>query len=541
MAINLEEEFERFIEFGGLLDRKMRRYLVQYLKKLAGYEEELPPILEDTYYQYFSRTLDHLFESEDLLELVRRKEAVSEQIICDTLNWMRKAHLKANEKNPFEEEESRLQQWNLTPLKRFVGCWHLPVNYLRGVYTREDLDVGFYEDKYKGLIKNRGFEEMKEEELADLDIIFTDMLAQWDALLQGKKLEYQLRKVGESQETFQELIEAKVNEYNQLTELINPFSEYTGRYWDLSRELWKDTSFNVLEKYRELLEDDDSIRELVDMLGKMREAEIEIEEETFQRIIVRKQWMEDYDAKAEIDGVHASNDLNALLTSETSLLADPDTETVFLQKYADKQLMTFRYIDRQLVTSEHEFTETDRKVKQKEKGPFIVCVDTSDSMTGRAEQIAKVVTFAIIRMAAEQNRRAYLINFSVGIKTIDLFEVANSIDRIAEFLQMSFRGGTDISLALHEVLRQLRGENYRDADVLVISDFIMYRVEEEIMRGVRHFQQNKSTQFHSLTLSEKPLEQVLNVFDSNWIYDPRKKGIIKELAGKLNEIGNRII
>lgn len=35
----LEEEYQRFIEFGQLLDRQTRKYLVQYLQNLLGHAD----------------------------------------------------------------------------------------------------------------------------------------------------------------------------------------------------------------------------------------------------------------------------------------------------------------------------------------------------------------------------------------------------------------------------------------------------------------------------------------------------------------------
>jgi uncharacterized protein with von Willebrand factor type A (vWA) domain len=304
----------------------------------------------------------------------------------------------------------------------------------------------------------------------------------------------------------------------------------------MSRELWEETSFNILEQYSELLEDERSLKELAEMLGRMREAEIEIEEETFEKTIIRQEWKVDETAKAEIVGVHESDDLSNLLSAEASLLGDEDTELLFLKKYADKNLMTFRYEDRKLVRSEDQLTEINQRVRQKEKGPFIVCVDTSESMTGRPEQIAKVLCMGILKMAINENRRAYLINFSRGIKTLDLYNIADSIDEIAAFLRMSFYGGTDVSLALYETIRQLKGNDYEDADVLIISDFIMYKIDDDVLREVRYFQQNKGTQFHSLTLSKEANPEVLEFFDTNWVYDPKQKGIIRELTAGLQEI-----
>ena len=57
----LEEEYNRFIEFGGLLDRKMRRYLVQYLQNKFDPDRHIVPELKDKYYRYFEDALDDIF------------------------------------------------------------------------------------------------------------------------------------------------------------------------------------------------------------------------------------------------------------------------------------------------------------------------------------------------------------------------------------------------------------------------------------------------------------------------------------------------
>ena len=58
----------------------------------------------------------------------------------------------------------------------------------------------------------------------------------------------------------------------------------------------------------------------------------------------------------------------------------------------------------------------------------------------------------------------------------------------------------------------------------------MYRVNKEVLKEVSFFQQNKGAQFHSLTLSDDPNTQILASFDNNWLYDPKKKGIIRDLS-----------
>ena len=533
-AAILEEEYDRFIEFGNLLDRKTRKYLVAYFKhKLEGYDYDNPKI-NDQYFEYFITALDDIFEIEDLLLLCEKNELITKQVVLDTLYWIRKTFKKLATKHPYDTEVDRLSGWSVTPLKIFrIRRAHL-IAFIRETYPREQLDIDFYDAQFNTYFKKEeGTHTPVEKE--KFELVVTDLLSQWDALLQGKILIYQLKKLQEEGAQFTELIEAKVNEYKQLLSMVEPFTDYLG--WDLSRELWQDTSFDILKKYNEFLKEESSIQELADILGNMRAAEIEIEEETFEKTIIRQEWKVDETAKAEIVGIHESQDLSNLVSSEVGLLSDTATEDLFLKKYADKNLLTFRYEDRKLVTSNDQEMEIFQKVRQKEKGPFIICVDTSESMKGRPEQLAKAICLGILKMAIRENRRAYLINFSVGIQTLDLYDIANSIDSIAKFLQMSFYGGTDASLALYEALRQLKNENYEDADVLMISDFVMYKIDEDVLADIRFHQQNKNTEFHSLTLSDEPNSEILARFDTNWIYDPKEKGIVRELTRGLATIG----
>lgn len=432
--------------------------------------------------------------------------------------------------------------WKVGASHQSMFLWSVGIfliDFLKLNYERETLDTDFYRDRFKYLINNLPYAKLSEEQKERLDLLLTDLLAQWDALLNAKILAYQLQHLEEEKQKYSDLVAAKVQEYQKLTKLVSPFAEYLGNYWDMSRDLWQQTSFDVIQKYDELLKNEKSVQELADLLGRMREAEIEIEEEAFEKTIIRQEWVVDEFLKSEITGIHESDDLNNILSSEIALLSDVASESLFLKKYVDKSLITFSYEDKRLQQSKDYKTEIFQKVRQKEKGPFIVCVDTSESMMGRPEQIAKVLCLSILKMAAKENRKAYLINFSIGIETLDLFDIANNLDAIARFLNMSFYGGTDISLPLYEAFRQLKTNDYKDADILVISDFIMYKVDDDVLREVRFHQQNKNTQFHSLTLSKEPNPYILNFFDTNWAYDPTEQGIIKDLTHALQDLQAR--
>lgn len=537
IAKDLELEYDRFIEFGALLTKQMRRYLVQYIKYKTEGTAALPPALDDRYFQYFRQALQDIFGIDDLLQLSESNQKVRKQMIVDIIYWLRKAHSKSKAVDPYADEKQRLGSWAVTPLKAFVLRYQALISYMAQLYSREEIDYAFFVSRFDQHIGGRPLEEMTEVEQQAVERLLKDLLAQWDALLYAKVLNFELSKLEEEKESFIDLLSEKVSEYYKIQQLVNPFSEYLG--WDMSRDLWQKASFDLLGQYSELLEKEQSIKELADLLGKMREAEIEMQEETYERTIIRQEWTVDEQLRTEIVGTHESNDLTNMLSSEAAYLSDPALESAFLKKYADQSLLTFKYEDRSITSSEDHFIEINQKINQKEKGPFIICIDTSESMMGRPEQIAKIICLGILKMAMKEDRRAYLINFSRGIQTIDLYDIANSVDEIAAFLQMSFYGGTDATLALAETFRQLNTHNYEDADVLMVSDFIMYKINDDILASVKYYQQNKNTQFHSLTVSAQANEHILAAFDTNWMYDPREKGVIKSLSRGLADIRDR--
>jgi uncharacterized protein with von Willebrand factor type A (vWA) domain len=534
----LEGEYDRFIEFGGLLDKKMRTYLVQYLKNKFDPDRHLIPELNDKYYTYFTKALDELFLIDGLLDISQQNVEIKKRVILDTIYWLKKSYKEVREKHPFEEEERRLESWSITPLKIFLKRWGALPTYLSSVYAREQLDYMFYRQKFDELITSQTLDQIDKKTQENIDLLFKDLLAQWDALLYAKILDFQMQKFVENKEAYLEYVSNKVSEYRKLNELIEPFTDYFG--WDMSRKLWQKTSFNVLEEYKSLLEDESSVKELADLLGSMREAEIELEEETFEKTIVKQEWVKDEMMKSEIVGVHNSNDLTQMISSEALLLGDSITESLFLKKYIDQKLLTFKYEDRKLIRSEDHVMEVHQRVKQKEKGPFIVCIDTSESMMGLPEKIAKVITFGILKMSINQNRRAFLINFSGGVKTYDLYNITESIDEVASFLQMTFNGGTNANLALYSAMRQLETENYEDADVLMVSDFVVYKLNDDIQDMIKHNQMNRNTQFHALAIGSQYNDDVLHYFDTNWHYKPEDKGIIRALTKGLRDIGTRI-
>jgi uncharacterized protein with von Willebrand factor type A (vWA) domain len=104
---------------------------------------------------------------------------------------------------------------------------------------------------------------------------------------------------------------------------------------------------------------------------------------------------------------------------------------------------------------------------------------------------------------------------------------------------MSFYGGTDAEPALKEALRQIKEEEYKDADILVISDFIMDNLSPEISDKIIEAKKMKN-RFYSLVISPNANEKTLSVFDNNWIYDLNGPNRIRELVLSVRKVTGNI-
>jgi len=538
----MQEDCVQFVEFGKIFDRPTRAYFAEYLKKKVGLENKLhllPTSLQISH-QPIARAIDKIFENTLIAQTAQNYRKIAEQIVVEVLKWMKKTQQYLETQSPYEDEINLLGRWEATPMFWFAKQWYYLTNYLKEIYTSQELNISFYEKKFEQILRKIDLyalekgEKKYEKELEELQILADDLLMQWKGLLTAKRLEWEMQETEKERQNFTQILENKVEEFSKLLTLISPFADEAGRFWDMSSGRWHKTGFELLEKYAQLLEKEQSLQELADLLGRMREAKTQTDEEIYENIISRKAWITDFQKKDEIGGVFQHNYLPTVLPSEMAYLGEETTEMVFWKKYVAKELLSYRFQGKKLITSDQLQHIRQQKVRKKEKGPFIICVDTSGSMEGLPEQIAKTLCFAILKMAAKENRKAYLINFSVGIKTINLLDLANSMDLLIEFLLMSFHGGTDAAPALIEAINMLQTKDYKEADVLMISDFVMFELREDIVKKIRQ-EQSKDTKFHSLTISKKANPEIVYRFDNNWQYDPEQRDVIKVIYQDLQK------
>lgn len=159
----------------------------------------------------------------------------------------------------------------------------------------------------------------------------------------------------------------------------------------------------------------------------------------------------------EVFSVTQGRDISRLLPTELMRLADPDQEDLFFRDFTEARCQQY---------------ELNRPAKEM-RGPIIVAIDESGSMSGDPDAWAKATFLALHGIAKEQERDIRLIHFSSGrqIKVED-FLVGQGHDpkRLVSAVLHFYGGGTDYDPWMERAMQAIEESQWSKADVILISD-----------------------------------------------------------------------
>lgn len=237
------------------------------------------------------------------------------------------------------------------------------------------------------------------------------------------------------------------------------------------------------------------LKEIVEIIGRDKPQSHEEKDTTVTRYIPTI--ISHAQAVSEVDGVTIGNIIQQALPSELVYLSSKSTEDVFYHRYATKQL---QQMASKPPTTTQEKTEHSKEEKPRLiKGPIIVSIDTSGSMSGKPLKVATSLLLQLLQMARKQKRPCYLITYSVRARAIDLAHPANW-RLLKKFLREGFSGGTDGNEMLRESIATLQSKTYSMADVLIISDFAWYAPGANTLKKMNQ-EQAKGTKFYGLGIN----------------------------------------
>jgi uncharacterized protein with von Willebrand factor type A (vWA) domain len=164
-----------------------------------------------------------------------------------------------------------------------------------------------------------------------------------------------------------------------------------------------------------------------------------------------------------ITGVETGRNIANLLPTELALLGDSRLHGMFGFKYATASLMQYKL----------------KGLQPQGRGPVIVALDDSGSMSGYPEIWAKACALALLAIARLQERDFALIHFSNSIKTFEFPRGEATPQQVMHMTEFFFGGGTNFWPWMEEALRLVETSVYAKADVICISDGAAFLTTEQ--------------------------------------------------------------
>ena len=347
---------------------------------------------------------------------------------------------------------------------------------------------------------------------------------QWQKLLEQQHSQWMLNAIVQYRREFIAQLSHWLDMLQQLNNVLTDLSIEPGLLLDLSKGNLSLSNLEQLKRWAKYISEDKGVRKLCDLMGRLNRAAKSKRQEQIKTTITIPETIPDINSKEEIIGIHIGRHIEHALPHELALLIDEQTAILFDKKFIEGQLMCFDMQGMIAQDKTHEIQQIVEIQEDIEQGPVIICVDTSGSMQGAPETIAKAITLFMATRAIKQKRACFLINFSTQIETLDLSGNIGIL-HVIEFLQRSFRGGTDASPALAHALKIMEKESYNKADLLMISDFLMASTSTAIQEKIATAKLNNN-KFYSLAIGELFLDEKLtSIFNQEWVYSPSNSSI----------------
>ena len=363
------------------------------------------------------------------------------------------------------------------------------------------------------------------------------LFQKWQKGLEEEYKKYEKNKQKELEEEFLKEIEKYLDKVQKMYDLTKDLGIGGGMLFDLENGNLSEQDIKELQKWIDYIKNNKKVKELCDIMGRLRSASKHKKQELVRVTKEITVTTKEITSKEEIVGLRLDNNLEYALPFELALMNDEETSIIFDKKYLEKSLLCFDSnaifeIEKESIDkiSQDELRDVEEDDKM---GPIVLCVDTSGSMMGTPENIAKAITLYIASRAKEQKRDCFLINFSTTIETFDFSNKLGGSELIA-FLKKSFHGGTDIYPALNYAIDKMNSKQYKKADLLVISDFLMGDVGKDLENKAKEIKKNKN-RFFSIAVGNYKSNTISRFFDKEWVFNPAINDI-SELNSMLEEI-----
>jgi uncharacterized protein with von Willebrand factor type A (vWA) domain len=235
------------------------------------------------------------------------------------------------------------------------------------------------------------------------------------------------------------------------------------------------------------------------------------------------------DLPGEITGIHFSGRPERMLAAEAVMLRHPVLKKLWRARHAEARLLSWESeavltdwrVDPQ-ARSAH--TTTPDAPQALERGPLLLCLDTSGSMRGAPENIAKAVVIAALRVAHEERRGCKLLAFGGPGELIerDLGTDRAGLQALLDLMGQAFDGGTDIQTPIETAIERVHEARWRSADLLIVSDGEFGCVPHTLQR-LDDARERLGLRVQGVLVGDRETMGLLEVCDAiHWVRDWRR-------------------
>lgn len=183
------------------------------------------------------------------------------------------------------------------------------------------------------------------------------------------------------------------------------------------------------------------------------------------------------DTPGEITGVRLTRRIEHMLASEAVMLRHPLLKRLWRARHAEARLLGWdlqaELIDWRIDPEARPRAEAAVQPPEPlARGPIILCLDTSGSMRGAPEHIAKAVVIAALQAAHRAHRGCRLVAFGGPGELLEqeLGRGSEGLDALLALMGQSFDGGTDVQTPIERAVDLVHQAHWRSADILLVSD-----------------------------------------------------------------------
>ena len=160
-----------------------------------------------------------------------------------------------------------------------------------------------------------------------------------------------------------------------------------------------------------------------------------------------------------------------------------------------------------------------------QRGPLILALDTSGSMRGAPEAIAKAIVLEALRTAQRERRGCKLIAFGAAGELIerDLALTGAGLAALLDVIGQGFDGGTDVQAPIERAIDCVREQRWASADLLIASDG-EFGCTPATLAALDEARALLGLRVHGVLIGDRETLGLLNVADQiHWVRDWRRE------------------